>query len=92
MSELLQGQLSFFDIQEQKTEEKKEYVCKPLLQQIDCKYHSGYLCDRWHGGDSYIKECKSDLIKGFACAGCCHFCSQSPQNLGKCKFECRYKK
>lgn len=59
---------------------------KPMWDSPECSKDHTKLCNRW--GDK-LEDYKSDLPKGFACAGCCWYCSEAPQHGGKCKFECR---
>ena len=59
---------------------------KPMWDNPECAKDYTKLCNRW--GD-HLEDYKSNLPKGFACTGCCWYCSEAPQHGGKCKFECR---
>lgn len=62
--------------------------CKPIFDTVECPHDSRYLCDRWRDQEE-VDRGKSELIKGFACTGCCWYCSQAPVHGGKCRFDCR---
>lgn len=62
-----------------------------LLRGYTCKHDHTCWCNRY-GHKSPIEEYKTDLIKGYSCAGCCHNCKESPIYGGKCKWDCRLKK
>lgn len=55
----------------------------------ECEKDSNYLCNRWGSEQEIIDQAKSEMPKGYSCAGCCWYCSQAPQHGGKCKYECR---
>lgn len=91
-----EGQMSLFDLsselqtQAKKVEHVPDKILKPALGKIQCDRYSKCMCNRY-GYEKDIDELKSDLIKGFACAGCCWYCSAAPQHSGNCKHECRVK-
>lgn len=94
----MDGQMNIFDFPDFLPEEKKEIsyeecmnALKPIFGIVICEHDHKALCNRWHGGDEEIAKAKADLNKGFACSGCCYYCSESPQHGGRCKFECRAK-
>lgn len=71
--------------------EVPEVKTKPVVDGYTCQYDHTCWCNRY-GHESPIEEYKTDLIKGYSCAGCCHNCKESPIYGGKCKWDCRLKK
>ena len=59
-----------------------------LIKGYTCEYDHNYWCNRY-GNELPVDEYKADLVKGYACAGCCHNCNESPIFGGKCKWDCR---
>lgn len=65
---------------------------QPALGKTVCDHDHKAMCNRYGPNNVQFQKAKEDLPKGFACAGCCWYCSQAPMHGGKCKFDCRYYK
>jgi hypothetical protein len=63
---------------------------KPNIGCLTCEHDSTSWCNRF--AISAEEQRKAAPKKGWACKGCCFYCSAAPINGGSCKWECRVKK
>lgn len=62
-----------------------------LMPGYSCEHDHTCWCNRY-GNELPMEEYKTELIKGYSCAGCCYYCKESPIHGGKCKWDCRLRK
>ena len=62
-----------------------------LMPGYTCEHDHKCWCNRY-GNELPMEEYKTELIKGYSCAGCCYYCKESPIHGGECKWDCRLRK